>query len=109
MSCGPKRSANTIPAMLLGFALLCSSVPAQQGADYTFRVQTNLVLVNVTVRDKNGNLVRGLKTQDFTILEDNKAQKIDTFDIENIDAAVTQDVAQAKPPTDSQAANPVSA
>ena len=62
-------------ASVLGLALLCSSVPAQQQGDYTFRVQSDLVLVNVTVRDKNGNFVRGLKPEDFTILEDNKPQK----------------------------------
>ena len=79
--------------------LLCSSVPAQQQADYTFRVQSELVLVNVTVRDKSGNIVRDLKPEDFTILEDNKPQKVVSFDIENIDAVATQDVAQAKPLT----------
>ena len=84
-------------AMLVGLALLCSSVPAQEQADYTFRVQSDLVLVNVTVKDKSGSFVRGLKPGDFTILEDNKPQKVVSFDVENIDAVATQDVAQAKP------------
>ena len=84
-------------AMLVGLALLCSSVPAQEQADYTFRVQSDLVLVNVTVKDKSGSFVRGLKPEDFTILEDNKPQKVVSFDVENIDAVATQDVAQAKP------------
>jgi VWFA-related protein len=84
-------------AMLAGLALLCSSVPAQEQADYTFRVQSDLVLVNVTVKDKSGSFVRGLKPEDFTILEDNKPQKVVSFDVENIDAVATQDVAQAKP------------
>ncbi len=73
------------------------SLSSQQGTDYTFRVQTELVQVNVTVRDKNGNFVRGLKPEDFTILEDNKPQKVASFDIEDVDAVATQDVAQAKP------------
>ena len=64
-------------------------LPSQQQADYTFHVQSELVLVNVTVRDKNGNFVRGLKPEDFTILEDNKPQKVISFDIENIDAVAT--------------------
>jgi VWFA-related protein len=93
----PNRWASRILATLLQFALVCSSLPAQQATDYTFRVQTELVLVNVTVRDKNGNFVRGLKPQDFTILEDNKPQKVDSFDVEDIDAVATQDVAQAMP------------
>jgi VWFA-related protein len=90
------RWANKPLAMLLAFALMCSSLPAQQPADYTFRVQTDLVLVNVTVRDKSGNLIRGLKPEDFTILEDNKPQKVVSFDVENIDAVANQDVAQTK-------------
>jgi len=94
----PNRWAGRVVATLLQFALLCSSLPAQQQpADYTFRVQTDLVLVNVTVRDKNGNFVRGLKPEDFTILEDNKPQKVVSFDVEDIDAVATQDLAQAKP------------
>jgi VWFA-related protein len=83
--------------MILELCLLTSTLSSQQASDYTFKVQTELVLVNVTVRDKNGNLVRDLKPQDFTILEDNKPQKVSSFDIENVDAVATQDVAQAKP------------
>jgi len=90
------RLANRPQAILLAFVLLCSPLPAQQEADYTFRVQTDLVLVNVTVRDKTGNVVRGLKPEDFTILEDNKLQNVVSFDVENIDAVANQDVAQAK-------------
>jgi len=93
----PNRLASRTLAILLQFALLCSSLPAQQQADYTFRVQTELVLVNVTVRDKSGNIVRGLKPEDFTILEDNKPQKVVSFDVENIDAVANRDVAQATP------------
>ena len=48
--------------------------------------QTELVLVNVTVRDKNGNFVRDLKPEDFNVLEDGKPQKVVSFDIENTDA-----------------------
>jgi len=84
-------------ASLLGLALLCSSLASQQQPDYTFRVQSDLVLVNVTVRDKNGNIVSNLKPEDFTILEDNKPQRVVSFDIENVDAVATQDVAQAQP------------
>jgi len=55
-----------------------------------------VVLVNVTVRDKSGKFVPGLKPENFTILEDNKPQKIVSFDVENVDAVPASDVAQAK-------------
>ncbi|MGC1453154.1 MAG: VWA domain-containing protein [Candidatus Sulfotelmatobacter sp.] len=98
MISGLNRVAHEFPAMVLALALVCSSVPAQQ-ADYTFRVQSDLVLVNVTVRDKNGNIVRGLKPEDFTILEDNKPQKAVSFDVENVDAVPNQGVTETKPLT----------
>jgi VWFA-related protein len=93
----PNRTTREYLAMSLTLALVCSSLTAQQQADYTFRVQSDLVLVNVTVRDKSGNIVRGLKPEDFTILEDNKPQKVVSFDVENIDAVANQDVTQTKP------------
>jgi VWFA-related protein len=94
-------------ALTLALVLPCSYAAPQQQEDYTLRVQAELVLVNVTVKDKNGNFVRNLKPESFTILEDNKPQKISSFDIENIDAVVNQDVAQAKPgsPPPASAAN----
>ncbi|HET6177074.1 MAG TPA: VWA domain-containing protein [Candidatus Sulfotelmatobacter sp.] len=84
-------------AAALELALLCSPLPSQQQqqTDYTFRVQADLILVNVTVRDKSGNIVRGLKPENFTILEDNKPQRVASFDVENIDAVPIQDAAQA--------------
>jgi VWFA-related protein len=49
------------------------------------RATTELVLVNVVARDKKGNLVRDLKQQDFTVLEDGQKQQVASFDFENID------------------------
>jgi VWFA-related protein len=53
---------------------------------YRMHVTSELVLVNVVVRDKKGNLVRDLKREDFTVSEDGKRQDISTFDFENVDA-----------------------
>ena len=89
-----------IATVVAAVSLLLTSLPpplaSQQPADYTFRVQSDLILVNVTVRDKSGNLVKDLKPENFTILEDNKPQKVVSFDIENMDAVANQDVAQTK-------------
>lgn len=82
-SAGLKRTV----AFGLMFALMeIPAFPQQASSDYTFRSESDLVLVNVTARDGRGNLVRDLKREDFTILEDNKAQQIASFDIENTDA-----------------------
>src|SRR5919109_4259629 len=59
------------------------------------RVTTELVLVNVVARDKKGNLVRDLKKEDFTLLEDGKKQEISTFDFENVDGPLNAGAAEA--------------
>src|SRR5580658_1699530 len=53
------------------------------------RVTSELVLANVVVRDKKGNLIRDLKKEDFTLYEDGKKQQISTFDFENVDQLET--------------------
>jgi VWFA-related protein len=78
---------------VVAFALvpaLCAHTIAPQAPvnsrDYTFKVNSELVLVNLVVRDKQGNLVRGLKREDFTVYEDGKQQNISSFDFENTEA-----------------------
>ena len=55
----------------------------------SIRVTSELVLANVVVRDKKGNLIRDLKKEDFTLFEDGKKQEISTFDFENVDQLET--------------------
>jgi len=52
----------------------------------TFRSTVNLVLVDVVVRDRSGNVVSGLKADDFQLLEDGKPQQILTFAFEQIES-----------------------
>lgn len=86
-------------SIALAGALLFSSAVAQTPAAlqpqsskgdqglYRMRVETELVLVNVVARDKQGKPVTDLKQEDFTLLEDGKAQRIASFDFENLDTA----------------------
>ena len=91
----PAIRARKRMALLLIVALLPASLPSQQApSGYVFRSRTELVLVNITVRDKNGNFVRDLKQDDFTVLEDNKPQQVASFDIENTDAVPPSQVPQ---------------
>src|SRR5262249_11013973 len=105
----PMKPATKLLTLLLTLTLLRPLLPAQ--ANYTFRTPTEVVLVNATVRDKTGNFVRDLKPEDFTILEDNKPQKILSFDIENTDAIANQEIQQVKTlnlPAQNQPATPTS-
>jgi len=92
----PTRFVDKAVAILLMLVVLCAASPSQQQSDYVFRTGSELVLVNVTVRDKSGKFVQGLKPENFTILEDNKPQKVVSFDVENVDAVPAADVAQVQ-------------
>ena len=87
----------SILACVLVIVMLCTGVISQESStEYTFRSKTELVLVNVTVRDKNGNPVRDLKREDFTLLEDNKPQQVLSFDLENTDAVLSTAATEAR-------------
>jgi hypothetical protein len=59
---------------------LLRPTPAEQ--EDVVRVSTDLVVVNVTVLDKAGKFVSGLKRADFQIFEDGTPQRISTFSAE---------------------------
>ena len=63
--------------------------PASNGqGSFTLTVNANIVLTNVVVRDKKtGEVVKGLKASDFTILENGKPQRLASFDYQNVDEA----------------------
>ena len=60
------------------FALL---LPLNSDGQFTLKTSTEVVLVNVTVRDKNDNFIKDLKASGFTILEDGKKQEIVSLDV----------------------------
>jgi VWFA-related protein len=93
---------NSLAAIAMTALLFQAAAPltAQQAeqtpaAPGRIRVTTELVLVNVVAHDKKGNLVRDLKKEDFTLLEDGKKQDISTFDFENVDQPLTAGAAEA--------------
>src|SRR5437016_6068746 len=61
-----------------------------------FRVDVDLVQVNVAVTDGHGNYLTGLKPSNFVVTEDGIAEKIATF-AEGNEPQVAVDVAQAAP------------
>src|SRR6266576_126668 len=76
--------------ILVGLMAGLPGFAQQQTGDRTFtmKVQTDIVLTNVVVRDKKtGEVVKGLKQSDFTILENGKPQTIASFDYQNVDEA----------------------
>src|SRR6188474_2058197 len=88
----PRVRRCIVTALIL--ALAAGTVPfaQQQQPPQTPRFEgatsITIVSVDVVVRDSAGNIVRGLTAKDFTVSEDGKAQKIETFSFQEItDAA----------------------
>jgi VWFA-related protein len=87
-NCLSRRSLRSLRFFLIVAAFSVSpsaQAPRQPGT--VFRTGTELVLVNVVVRDKNGAVVRGLTRDDFSIAEDDKPQTVTSFDFEELDKA----------------------
>ena len=69
---------------LLTISLLLPFAHAQQSQDDddVVRVNTDLVVVNVTVTDGGGKYASGLRRADFKLMEDGREQKISSFGAE---------------------------
>lgn len=70
-----------------------SSIPSDVP---TIHVETQLVTVDVTVRDKNGQPVHGLNRDDFTVVDGSQTQTIRNFEEKSLQKASS--VGQALPP-----------
>ena len=66
------RSCSLALLLILATALLCPTPLRSQQDDDVIRVNTDLVVLNVTVTDKAGQYVPGLRLSDFTLYEDGK-------------------------------------
>lgn len=53
-----------------------TNATASQNADYTFKSNSQLVIENLVVKDKNGKFIDGLTAKDFTVSEDGALQTI---------------------------------
>jgi VWFA-related protein len=69
-------------AVVLQSPVLLGQAPQPPGV--TFQVEVNYVDVDVVVTDEQGQFVTGLTRDDFTVFEDGKPQKIDTFSLVDI-------------------------
>src|SRR6266849_3855034 len=63
----------------------------------TLKVTTNLVVLDVVATDKKGKAITDLKQGDFTLLEDNKEQKISIFQLQQPPVALASAKTPAPP------------
>src|SRR5437762_11576754 len=85
-------------ALILAGSVAPSAEQAPGQPRAVFRQGTELILVNVVVRDTRGVVVRGLTKDDFSIREDNKPQTISTFDFEDLGTPVISGSKPTAPP-----------
>lgn len=61
-----------------------AAAAAADAATPIFRTNSNLVIADITVKDKAGNIIPNLKQDDFTVYEDGKPQKISVFEYQEL-------------------------
>src|ERR1035441_1700136 len=97
-----------VPVATFLTALLVASAqnpPRQNGAPqsapksaFKFEATTQLVVVNISAKDKDGNPIKGLKPADFTVTEDGKAQSVKVFEYQELEEAAAPAPAPAAAP-----------
>ena len=103
-SSGRRRAkAGSLRSLFVVAIVIAGAAPRAQTPSpprQVFRSGTELVLVNVVVRDKSGAVVRNLSRDDFSVTEDDKPQTITSFDFEQLDEPLR---AAEEPPASPQA------
>ncbi len=61
---------------------LADSASAQSAAQFQLRVESNLVVVRVVVRDSQGRPLGNLKKENFSLFDNGEEQKISQFSVE---------------------------
>ncbi len=103
---------------LVAFLLICANgqggrdwaaqAPGQNGraaagtnpqGGFVLHAQRNEVLVDVRVLDHSGHAITNLTRDDFRVLEDGVVQKINSFDLEDVEKLVQAKAASGPPPT----------
>lgn len=77
-----------LPGTQPALAQNSNQVSSTPQAGFVLKTNAELVLTNVVARDaKTGEVVRGLKQNDFRIYESGKEQQISTFDFQSVEMA----------------------
>jgi len=97
-----KSLLSVVMTVMVGFSptLVCGQTTTSQDQADVVRVRSNLVQLDVVVKDKKGRPVRDLKAGDFEVFEDGVAQKVDLFRF------VTREAAPARSEAKDETSNP---
>ncbi|MBV9763411.1 MAG: VWA domain-containing protein [Acidobacteriaceae bacterium] len=85
-------------ACILAFLLAIGPALPQQRP--TFSTTTNVVIVNVTVLDRNGKPIETLTKDDFELFEDGKLQKLQAVDLQRLNTNSLPPLNEAAAPSE---------
>jgi len=91
-----RKTSWAAPAAALLVGLFAEYPVAQQPQRPVFRTGREVVSIDVVVRDRDGNIVRGLTASDFDVREDGQPQEVMAFTFQEI-AAEKAATASAQP------------
>jgi VWFA-related protein len=90
-----RNEAVALPVVLAAASVLTAQPPQRP----SFRTAVELVQVDVVVTDQDGNPVRGLTKDDFTLADRRKPQTIDVFEEVGAEPRRASTLFTAFPPT----------
>ncbi len=73
-----------VGSTIVAAAGLVAAAPLQVQDGFRFRSGVELVNVNITVTDRSGRFVEGLRQEDFVVYDDNQEQEITHFSAERV-------------------------
>ena len=83
------RLINLISILVAAFSLVCADRPLFAVATQpTFRAESELVVLHVSVRDRSGRYITGLTKDAFTVIDDAKPQTVEMFSADDVPATV---------------------
>src|SRR2546430_7317906 len=83
-----RREINPLPIFLLTVAFSFSLLPtAHAQQPFAIKIDTQLVVETVFVKDRDGRAIEGLTEKDFTVSEDKAPQTIRVFEFQKLDDA----------------------
>jgi Ca-activated chloride channel homolog len=86
------RTSRAVALLCIVEAVALIAPAVTQQSDQAIKLQTDLVTIDATVTDKNGNFIRKLTAEDFVVLEDGQPQKVEFFEA-NEEASLTRALA----------------
>jgi len=95
----------SVSAGLFAFLFLLLPAAHAQQQRFTIKVDTQLVVETVVVKDKDGRTIEGLSEKDFTVSEDNVPQTISVFEFQKLDNSAAA-ASSAAPVSAVRSANP---